>query len=205
MFIYRAISKLPFSTLYFLSGLSSFILFHIIRYRRDISYQNIRNSFPAKTEHQIEYIQKSAYRHLTDTLVETIKANTISDSEIESRVTLVGFEEIQHLVREGKSVFMLTAHTGPVEWVSFAAHLKYDFVIDPVFKPIHSKPLDKFIYSIRSRHQSTPIPYKTLAKDVVLRKNAKRSLAMLTDLEPRSRDQSLDVKFLNQSTRFFFR
>ena len=203
MFIYRAISKLPFSTLYSLSDLSSSILFHIVRYRRRISYQNIRNSFPDKTEHQIEYIQKSAYRHLTDTLLESIKAKTISDAEIESRVTLVGFEEIQHLVRNDKSVFMLTAHTAPVEWISFAAHLKYNFVIDPVYKPIHSKSLDKFIFSIRSRHQSTPIPYKKLAKDVVLRKSAKRSIAMLADLEPRSRDQSLNVKFLNQSTRFF--
>jgi len=203
MFLYRALSKLPFSALYFLSGISAFILFHIIRYRRSVSYQNIRNSFPEKTEQQIEHIQKSAYRHLTDTLLETIKAKTISDSEIESRVALVGFEEIEHLVQGGKSVFILTAHTAPVEWISFAIHLRYNFVIDPVYKPIHSKSLDRFIFSMRSRHQSTPIPYKKLAKDVVLRKSAKRSIAMLADLEPRSRDQSLDVEFLNQSTRFF--
>tara|TARA_B110000238_G_C16105435_1_gene430181 strand:+ start:143 stop:985 length:843 start_codon:yes stop_codon:yes gene_type:complete len=203
MFIYKTISKLPFSLLYFLSGIISFFLFHIVRYRRNISYQNIRLSFPEKLDHQIDYIQRLAYRHLADTLVETIKASTISDSEIESRVTLVGFEEIQHLMREGKSVFLLTAHTAPVEWVSFAAHLKYGLVIDPVFKPIHSKSLDKFIFSMRSRHESTPIPYKNLARDVVLRKNAKRSIAMLADLEPRLRDQSLDVNFLNQSTRFF--
>ena len=203
MFIYRTISKLPFSALYFLSSLLSLILFHIVRYRRRISYQNIRRSFPEKSEQQIEYIQKSAYRHLTDTLLETIKTNTITDLEIASRVTLVGFEEIQHLVQSGKSVFMLTAHTAPVEWVSFAAHLKYNFVIDPVYKPIHSKKLDKFVFAMRSRHQSTPIPYKKLAKDVVLRKNAKRSIAMLADLEPRSRDQSIDISFLNQSTRFF--
>ncbi len=203
MFIYRSISKLPFKALYFLSALSSFTLFHIVRYRRKISYENIRRSFPEKTEQQIEYIQKSAYRHLTDTLLEIIKANTISDSEIASRVALVNFGEIQHLVQSGKSVFMLTAHTAPVEWVSFAAHLKYNFVIDPVYKPIHSKKLDKFIFSMRSRHQSTPVPYKKLAKDVVLRKSAKRSIAMLADLEPRSRDQSINIDFLTQSTRFF--
>ncbi len=203
MILYRALSKLPLGALYFLSRISSFILFHIIRYRRSISYQNIRNSFPEKTEQQIGYIQKSAYRHMTDTLLETIKAKTISDSEIKSRVTLIGFEEIQYLVQDGKSVFILTAHTAPVEWISFAIHLKYNFVIDPVYKPIHSKSLDRFIFSMRSRHQSTPIPYKKLAKDVILRKNAERSIAMLADLEPRSRDQSLDIEFLNQSTRFF--
>jgi KDO2-lipid IV(A) lauroyltransferase len=203
MFIYKAISKLPFSTLYFLSGVTSFILFHIVRYRRSICYQNIRLSFPEKTEQQIQYIQKCAYRHITDIFLETIKAKTISDSEIEARVTLVGFEEIQHLLQNDKSVFMLTAHTAPAEWVLFAAHLKYNFVIDPVYKPIHSKSLDKFIFSMRSRHQCTPIPYKKLAKDVILRKSAKRSIAMLADLEPRSRDQSLEIKFLNQPTRFF--
>lgn len=203
MLIYKVISKLPFNILYLLSDFASFVLFHIVRYRRNISHQNIRRSFPEKTQHQIEYIHKSAYRHLTDTFLETIKARTISDSEIESRVTLVGFEEIQHLVKDGDSVFMLTAHTAPVEWVSFAAHLKYNFIIDPVYKPVHNKSLDQFIFSMRSRHKSTPIPYKKLAKDVLLRKGAKRSIAMLADLEPRSRDQSLEVNFLNQSTRFF--
>ncbi|MFK8027109.1 MAG: lysophospholipid acyltransferase family protein [Gammaproteobacteria bacterium] len=203
MFIYKLISKLPFNLLYYLSDFSAFILFRIARYRRNISYQNIRNSFPDKTEQQIEYIQQVAYQHLADIMFETIKAKTISNTEIASRVTLIGFEEIQHLVQNGDSVFMLTAHTAPVEWISFAAHLKYDFVIDPVYKPIHSEKLDKFIFSMRSRHQSTPIPYKKLAKDIVLRKSAQRSIAMLADLEPRSRDQSLNVDFLNQSTRFF--
>ena len=203
MFIYKTLSRLPFSVLYFLSDLSCFILFHIARYRRSISYNNIRRSFPDKSTKQIKSLHKSAYLHLTDTLLEVIKANTISDAEIKSRVTLLGFEEIQNIVQSGQSVFMLTAHTAPAEWVSFAAHLKYDFTIDPVYKPIHSKTLDKFIFSIRSRHRSTPIPYKNLAKDIVLRKNADRSIAMLADLEPRSRDQSLEVEFLNQPTRFF--
>ncbi|MDW3095738.1 MAG: lysophospholipid acyltransferase family protein [Gammaproteobacteria bacterium] len=203
MFIYKALSRLPFNTLYFLSDISCFILFHLARYRRSISYNNLRRSFPNKTTKQITAIQKSAYQHLTDTLLEAIKANTISNTEVESRVTLLGFEEIQNLVQNGQSVFMLTAHTAPVEWVSFAAHLKYGFAIDPVYKPIHSKALDKFIFTMRSRHQSTPIPYKKLAKDVVLRKSANRSIAMLADLEPRSRDQSLKVDFLNQTTRFF--
>lgn len=203
MFIYKALSRLPFSVLYLLSDLSCFILFYIARYRRNISYGNIRRSFPDKTTKQINFIQKNAYLHLTDTLLETIKANTISDTEIQNRVTLLGFEEIQNLVQNGQSVFMLTAHTAPVEWVSFAAHLKYGFTIDPVYKPIHSKTLDRYIFTTRSRHKSTPIPYKKLAKDIVLRKNADRSIAMLADLEPRSRDHSLEVEFLNQPTRFF--
>ncbi len=203
MLIFKVISKLPFCLLYFLSDILSFCLFHIARYRRSISYNNIRNSFPDKNDAEIKTIQRSAYRHLTDSFLEIIKAATLTNDDLQSRVTLNGFSEIQQLVNSGQSVLSLSAHTAPTEWVVFATHLKCHCNIDPVYKPVHSKKLDQFIFDVRSRYQSTPIPYKTLAKDIVLRKNVTRCIAILADLEPRSRDQSIELDFLNQPTRFF--
>jgi len=201
--IYRAISKLPFPGLYFLSDITAFLLYHIFRYRRQLSLDNLKRSFPNKSSDALIQIQKSAYLHLSDSFLEMLKASEISNDEINERVTLENFEEVEELLIKDQSIFFLTAHTAPSEWVAFRLALKCKCTIDPVFKPIHSKSLNKFIYAARSRHQGTPIPYKKLAKDVLLRKGAKRSIAILADLEPRSRDQALELNFLNQSTRFF--
>lgn len=203
MLLLNLLSKLPLSTLYFISGIISFILFHIVRYRRTISLNNISNSFPDKSNPQIKIIQRSAYRYLTDSFFETIKARKLTDDDLRSRVTLENFEELQSFIQNGQSVFFLSAHTAPTEWVLFALHLKLGCIIDPVYKPVHNKSIDRFIFTVRSRYQSTPIPYKDLAKDIVLRKSANRCIAMLADLEPRSRDQSIEVDFLNRPTRFF--
>lgn len=201
--LYRIISKLSFPALYLLSDTIAFILYHIARYRRDISLENLRHAFPDKSMQEIKQIQKSAYLHLSDSLLEILKANTISEEQLHSRVTLSNFEEVAQLISQKKSIFFLTAHTAPTEWVAFLVSLKYNCIIDPVYKPIHSKSLDDFIYMARSRYRATPIPYKKLAKDVILRKQVNRSIAMLADLEPRTRDQALELNFLNRPTRFF--
>ena len=127
----------------------------------------------------------------------------MSNEEFFSRVKLKDFERIEKHLNDGQSIFFLTAHTAPIDWAAFTVQLRYNCIIDPVYKPIHSKSLDKFMFDMRSHHQCTPIPYKKLAKDVITRKNVRRSIAMLADLEPRSRDQALEINFLNQPTRFF--
>lgn len=203
MYILKLLSSLPLSVLYVFSSIFSFLIFHIFRYRRSISLDNISKSFPEKSEHEIKSIQKMAYRHLTDTFFEMIKAYRLTKDELHSRVTVNNTDEIKGYLNSGRSIFLLTAHTATVEWAEFALRIALDTYIDPVYKPVHSEFLDKFIFAVRSRYDCSPIPYKQLAKDIVLRKNVTRCIAMLADLEPRSRDQIINVNFLNRSTRFF--
>ena len=203
MSILKLLSYLPLPVLYQLSNAVSFFLFHIVRYRRETSYGNIQRSFPAINSGEILSIQKQAYSYICDSFFELVKAHNISNKELQSRVTIKGIEEIANVLAENNSVLLLSAHTAPTEWIAQALHLNLGCHIDPVYKPAHSKTVDKFIFEVRSRYKSTPIPYKNLAKDVVARKNIKRCIAVLADLAPRRREQALQVKFLNQPTRFF--
>ena len=132
-----------------------------------------------------------------------VKAYSLTEDELHNRVTVKNTDEIKKYLNADKSIFLLTAHTATVEWAEYAMRIALDTYVDPVYKPVHSKVLDKFIFDVRSRFDCSPIPYKQLAKDIVLRKNVTRCIAMLADLEPRSRDQIINVNFLNRSTRFF--
>ncbi len=203
MYFFKLLSKLPLRVLHVISSICAFFIFHVFRYRRSISFDNISNSFPQKTRQEIKSIQRMAYRHLTDTFFEMIKAYSLTEDELHSRVTLSNTEEIKSYLSSGKSIFLLTAHTAPVEWAGYALRLGLDTYIDPVYKPVHSKILDRFVFDARSRFDCSPVPYKQLAKDIVLRKNVTRCIAMLADLEPRSRDQIININFLNRPTRFF--
>lgn len=202
-FFIKSISKLPFSIIYAISNIASFFLFSVIRYRRDISYNNIRRSFPDKSEAEVLTIQKHSYRYLTDTFFEICKEYNLSESELRLRMTLENFDEPKKLLAKGQPIIFLTAHTGPAEWMGHLASVEVGAPIDPVYKPTHNEKIDKFIFSIRSRCNATPIPYKMLAKDCILRKNVIRGIGILADLEPRSRDQVVSLDFLNQQTRFF--
>ena len=203
MSFFKLLSYLPLRILYFFSSILSFLMYYVVRYRRKTSLKNITNSFPDKTPRQIKIIQKHAYRYISDSFFELIKAYNISELELQSRVTIENIELIKQVVNQNRSALLLSAHTAPTEWIAQMLHLQLGCYIDPVYKPAHSKSSDRFIFAIRSRYDATPIPYKKLAKDIVNRKKVTRCIAMLTDLAPRRREQSLTLHFLNQPTQFF--
>ena len=60
------LSLLPFSILYAFSTLLYYINYYIIGYRKKVVFSNLRNSFPEKSEKEIEKIAKGFYRYLGD-------------------------------------------------------------------------------------------------------------------------------------------
>lgn len=181
----------------------AFLLYHVFRYRRATSLSNLKNSFPDKNHQEIVRIQKASYVYMTDCFFESVKAYQINQADILKRVSMHQQEEIINTLQQGRPALILAAHTGCAEWLSQAGSIYFGANIDPVYKPAHSKWLDRFIFATRSRPNNTPIPYKNLAKDIQRRRNVVRCVAILADLSPRRREQSITVDFLNQATRFF--
>ena len=64
---------LPLKILYILSDILFFPMFYIVRYRRKLVYQNMKDSFPEKSEKEIRRMEKAFYHHFCDYIVETIK------------------------------------------------------------------------------------------------------------------------------------
>lgn len=203
MYWLTLLSKAPLSILYFLSRVVAFLLFHIFRYRRGVSLNNLKNAFPDKSDQEIVRIQKASYLYMVDCFFESVKAYRFKKSDILKRVTIHQQDEIVSTLRQKRSALILAAHTGCTEWMVQAGSIYFDSYIDPVYKPAHSKWVDRFIFATRSRLSNSPIPYKNLAKDIQRRKNIVRCIAILADLSPRRREQSITVNFLNQPTRFF--
>ena len=90
------LALLPFRVLFIISDLLCFVTADIVRYRRRLVEDNIRSSFPEKTEKEISKITKGFYRHFTDTFVETIKllhgkGLTIAIASSRSRQSLTAF------------------------------------------------------------------------------------------------------------------
>ncbi|MCH2236204.1 MAG: lipid A biosynthesis acyltransferase, partial [Crocinitomicaceae bacterium] len=60
------LSLLPYSILYGLADLSYLIVYRVIGYRTKVVKNNLKNSFPDKSEIEITRIEKAFYRHLMD-------------------------------------------------------------------------------------------------------------------------------------------
>ena len=87
------LSRLPFGVLYLFSDLCFLVVYYLIPYRKRLVLTNLRNSFPEKSEEEIQAIAKRFYHHLTDLMVESLKLFSISDKEAQERIKIVGMEQ----------------------------------------------------------------------------------------------------------------
>ncbi len=81
-FIYL-LSILPFRVLYFISNGVYFLLYRVLGYRRQVVFDNLKNSFPEKTDAEINAISKRYYKYLCDLFLETFKTLTISKATMQ--------------------------------------------------------------------------------------------------------------------------
>ena len=110
IFFLYLVSLLPFGILYLIADFLFVILYHIIRYRRGVTQENLRNAFPNKTQKEIKIIEKEYYKYLADLIVETVKMISISAAEMQKRVVPTNPEIIQHYFDRGKSINAVAGH-----------------------------------------------------------------------------------------------
>ena len=79
------ISLLPLQALYIVSDVAYYILYYIVKYRRDVIYSNLRNAFPDKPDQEIDKIAKDFYRHFCDLFIEIFKTINLSKAEFLKR------------------------------------------------------------------------------------------------------------------------
>ncbi len=197
------LSFLPFSVLYCISDFFYFVSAYLIRYRQRVVLQNLRNSFPEKTEKEIRRISRGFYRHLADVAVETIKLLTISDNEILRRCRFEG--EVKLLMEEyhksGQSFIGLLGHTGNWEWVPPLVTLSLPYDVIPAYRPFSDPVIDRLMLKIRGRYTFELVPKNLVGRTVIRYRKACRPiiLGLITDQFP-GKQPAYVTHFLSQET-----
>ena len=147
---------LPLKILYILSDILFFPMFYIVRYRRKLVYQNMKDSFPEKSEKEIRRMEKAFYHHFCDYIVETIKLLHISDKETRKRVKFHNTEALQEIVDNGGSCLMLLGHYGNWEFVPSVTlwMRKGSVIFAQIYRPLKNKWFDRFFLKLRGRYHS---------------------------------------------------
>ncbi len=202
-FIYL-LSLLPFPILYLLSDFFYFVLFRLVGYRKQLVLQNLRNSFPERSEAELRLICKKFYKHLCDLFLETFKTLTISKSTMlkhcyfdpGAKVLLNG------LAAEGKSVILVMGHQGNWEWAgnTFSAEIHSQLYV--IYHPLANKYLDGLMYKMRTRFKTRLIAMRDTFKEMVAKRSEVNTTAFIADQTP-SPSNAHWMTFLNQDTPVF--
>ena len=204
MILYRLISWLPFPLLYAAAWVTYLLLYHVARYRRAVVQQNLRRAFPGKSGAEITSLAKSFYRRLAQVAFEIVKARRMRREQFLERVRLVNPERLRE-ASDGfrESVIVLTIHQGNWEWMLHGASIALDIPIDPVYKPLHNRTVDRLIYDIRSQFGSRPLSMAESTRDILRRRREFRIFVMVADQSPIRRERGYWTRFMNQEAVFY--
>ncbi len=203
MFSIRLFSRIPLPILYVVAWILYVLTYYIYRYRRKVVFNNLKQSFPEKSDDELRRISKGFYKRLAQFGVEAIKGITISREALMKRVDFEPNEILFEQLRNKENVVLMASHTFNWEWVLLAGCLHLKVPIDAVYQPIAIKFFDRLMINTRSRFGGKPVSKNEIVRTLVREKDRHASLSIVADQMPPGRAPMVWHDFLNRKTAFY--
>lgn len=198
------LGKLPYKVQFLFSDLVRWVLYGVVRYRREVVRANLRNSFPEKSEQERKQIERAFYKHLADVFIETLSLASVSEHQIRQRMKYLNMDDLMRWTG-GRSWISAMAHYGSWEYTTnFDLYKTHDNAL-AVYRPLTNKGADRFYHRIRSRFGVIPIAMHDVGREMMRRKreNSHVTLALIADQTPGWPEIQNWTLFLGQWTPFF--
>lgn len=166
IFLLKQIARLPFGLLYLLSSFLYIAVYHVVGYRKKVVFENLKKSFPEKTDKEIRLIRKKFYRHFSELTLEIIKLGSMDPTDFKERMEVKNTDLLHQFFEQKRSLVTLTMHFNNWEWSScLALYLKHKSL--GVYKPLHNKKYNDYINRNRSRMGAEMIPNNMVLRRVI--------------------------------------
>lgn len=200
------VSRLPLSVLYGIADCVIYpLMYHVVRYRRNMVDKNLKQSFPEKTAKERRQIAREFYHQFCDTMVETVYGYRCTDEEMRQRVVFEGMDEVNKLVEKaGGGLFML-AHFGNWEWMASIQQWESPGVTElNVYRKLKSESMDQLMLAIRAKRGGECVEKQRILREMVRYRSEKKpiTVGLLSDQKPRPEVTRTWVDFLHQETGF---
>ncbi|MBQ9471499.1 MAG: lysophospholipid acyltransferase family protein [Bacteroidales bacterium] len=200
----RLLSLLPLRLLFVISDLLRPLLYHVVRYRRNVVRQNLLRSFTEKSHGEIVRIERAYYRHLCDMFMEVIHIMHASPEKAKRMSHFRNIDLINSYFDQGRSVVLAAGHLGNWEVFNTLSMLLKHRVI-AAYKPTSNKRFERFINTNRSRFGCVPVSMYDVARTAIEMNNNGQPffLVLFADQTPSKGEIRYWLDFLNQDTPVF--
>ena len=198
------ISRMPFPIVYGISDVVYFLLYYVIRYRRETIIGNLKIAFPEKNDAEIVKLCKKSTSHFCDLFIEMIKSTGISKEELQRRFLCDNVNEIDAFAKANQPIVVLIGHQASYEW-TMALDGLISFKTFAVYKPLRNKYFDQFIRDVRSKFGSFLVPMK-MAYAKVKENQTEDSVglfALIADQAPKRSSAQYFTQFFGKTTPVF--
>ena len=203
MIIVRLISYLPLWVLYLFTDVLYLFGYHVLKYRQKVILDNLLHAFPEKSDKERRSISKKFFRNLTDTFAETLKFYTISQKEIEKRLTILNGHLIIDRVNHGEIVILISGHF--INWEAYVIGFKalVDTRLETVYSRLSNRFFDSLMMNIRGRFGGTLVEKSNFGRNFLEKRNVPRAIGLAADQRPGNKEIRYSAEFMNRETAFF--
>lgn len=178
------------------------IIYHLFGYRKKVVFTNLRNSFPEKSEVEIEAIAKKFYKYFCDLVLETIKTLTISPKTVKKHVLFEDASLIQKYFEQKQSIIIVMGHMGNWELGGARFALLPLHKLYVIYHPLSNKYFDGLVYHMRTRLGNRLYAMKEVLRGMVRDRDLITATAFIADQTPMP-EGAFWMQFLNQDTPIF--
>lgn len=152
------LSRLPMRILYIKSDFLYALMYYVIGYRKKVVLENLKLSFPEKSDEELKKISKKFFKHFIDLIMESVKAFSISEKQIVKRYKYKNPELVDKYAKQGRSIALVGAHQANWEW-SISMPLAINIDVYGAYTKLNNKYFEKWVRT--SREKFGVIGYKT--------------------------------------------
>jgi Kdo2-lipid IVA lauroyltransferase/acyltransferase len=203
MLLIKWLSHVPLSLLYIKSNFLYLLIYYLVGYRKKVVLENLKLAFPEKRDAEIKKIRKAFYRHFCDLIFEILAIRTMSQRELERRVSVVNPELMKSYFDANQSIILVVGHQCNWEWLLQRACVTYNMPFDAVYKKLQNEKFDEFMIDIRSRFGGTPIEMQQTGREIIRRRKEVRGFCMVADQSPSSTELDYFTDFFGKQTPFY--
>lgn len=198
------IALLPLKVIFAMSDIARFFMYYIVRYRRKVVAENLKNSFPDKSAKELKLIEKAYYKHFCDLFIETIYLLHASEKNAIKMCKFNNLDLISKYYNEGKSIIVAAGHYSNWEILSLSG-IYINHKVIGIYKPIENKRVEKFVNKSRERFGAIAVPMHDAFRTVLsLNKQGQLFfLGLVSDQTPARPEIRYWTTFLNQETAVF--
>lgn len=205
-FILYPLSLLPLCILYGIGLVLYLVLAYLVRYRRKVIDENLRHSFPNKSEKELATIRRHYYWHLSQLAAEMLKMLSLSRTAVKKRYQIRNPEVVNRFFDEGRSVILMSSHYNDWEWMVLSLDMQFKQHGVGIGKPNSNKNFEKLINKARTRY-GTEVVFADTVKDVFENYESKHipcCYMMLSDQSPSNPQKCFVTDFLHQRSGMLF-
>jgi len=124
-------------------------VFDVVRLRRRVTVDNLRQSFPEKSEREIAALARRVYRNMGLTLAEFARLPRLGAEGLRARVEFVHPEVLEKAWSRGKGAILVGGHFANWEWAAASIHV-LGYKVRPIVAYQRNPLVDRLIDRVRN-------------------------------------------------------